>query len=167
MDKDNVISQSIIEAAKKLMQQYGLSKTTMEDIAKAAGKGKSTLYYHFKSKEEIFDEVIGQEMDSFFKEVKLAVDQETTLHTKLKTYVVRKIQSLQQKVNLYRFAIETDALTLQINTQFRRLRERYDHQEVALILSILELGMTQGVIRQLKEAELAMLAELLVTWVRG
>ena len=32
MEKDEIIIQSIIDAAKKLMQQYGLSKTTMEDI---------------------------------------------------------------------------------------------------------------------------------------
>ena len=70
MTKDEIIIQAIIDAAKKLIQQYGLNKTTMEDIAKAAGKGKSTLYYYFKSKEDIFDEVIKQEMDDFFGQVK-------------------------------------------------------------------------------------------------
>ena len=50
--KDELIVQDIINGAKKLVQQYGLKKTTMEDIAKAAGKSKSTLYYYFKDKED-------------------------------------------------------------------------------------------------------------------
>ena len=43
MDKEEIIVSEIIESAKKLFQQYGLRKTTMEDIAKSTGKGKSTL----------------------------------------------------------------------------------------------------------------------------
>jgi AcrR family transcriptional regulator len=39
MERNEIVNQSIIDAAKKLIQQYGFSKTTMEDIAKAAGKG--------------------------------------------------------------------------------------------------------------------------------
>ncbi|MBK7652520.1 MAG: helix-turn-helix transcriptional regulator [Flammeovirgaceae bacterium] len=90
MDKDEIIIQSIIDAAKKLMQQYGLSKTTMEDIAKAAGKGKSTLYYYFKSKEEIFDAVINQEMDDFFTTVKTAVNKQVDATEMLKAYMIAK-----------------------------------------------------------------------------
>ena len=53
LNKDEIIKAKILEGADKLFQKYGLGKTTMEDIAKDAGKGKSTLYYYFKSKEEI------------------------------------------------------------------------------------------------------------------
>ncbi len=38
----------------------------MEDIAKAAGKGKSTLYYYYTSKDEIFNAVIEDEMHEDF-----------------------------------------------------------------------------------------------------
>ena len=55
MTKEEIIVQEVLNGAKQLMQQYGLKKTTMEDIAKSVGKSKSTLYYYFKDKEEIFD----------------------------------------------------------------------------------------------------------------
>ena len=106
----------------------------MEDIARAAGKGKSTLYYYFKSKEEIFDEVIKQEMDDFFHSVKNAVDLQTDPVEKLKTYLVVKINTLKDKANLYRFTIETHHV--EISNQFTVLRDRYDHQETELIASI-------------------------------
>ncbi|PZR32764.1 MAG: hypothetical protein DI538_19000 [Azospira oryzae] len=54
MEKVDIAERDIINSAKKLMQQYGLKKTTMDDIAKAAVKSKSTLYYYFKDKEDIF-----------------------------------------------------------------------------------------------------------------
>ena len=38
----------------ELFTKYGIDKTTMENIAEAAGKGKSTLYYYFKTKEDVF-----------------------------------------------------------------------------------------------------------------
>lgn len=46
--------QSIIDAAEKLFLQYGYRRTTVEDIAKAAGIAKGSVYMHFDSKEAIF-----------------------------------------------------------------------------------------------------------------
>ncbi|OYW78704.1 MAG: TetR family transcriptional regulator, partial [Sphingobacteriia bacterium 32-37-4] len=47
MVKEEIFKEDIIREAQKLFQAYGLKKTTMEDIAKALGKGKSTLYYYY------------------------------------------------------------------------------------------------------------------------
>ena len=167
MSKDEIIVQIIIDASKKLIQQYGLNKTTMEDIAKAAGKGKSTLYYYFNSKEEIFDEVIKQEMDDFFGQVKKAVDKEIDAHDKLKTYIVFKIKTLKNKVSLYRFAIERDPYTVNINEQFSKLRERYDNVEIELISSILELGVKDKLFKIPDSNSIKVLSELMVTCIRG
>ena len=41
----------------------------MEDIAKAIGKGKSTLYYYYKSKSEVFQDVIIREADEVINSV--------------------------------------------------------------------------------------------------
>jgi AcrR family transcriptional regulator len=167
VSKDEIIVQIIIDASKKLIQQYGLNKTTMEDIAKAAGKGKSTLYYYFNSKEEIFDEVIKQEMDDFFGQVKKAVDKEIDAHDKLKTYIVFKIKTLKNKVSLYRFAIERDPYTVNINEQFSKLRERYDNVEIELISSILELGVKDKLFKIPDSNSIKVLSELMVTCIRG
>ena len=62
MTNDNNQKEIIIAAATTLFSRFGLDKTTMEDIAKAAKKGKSSLYYYFKSKEQVFAEVIRKEI---------------------------------------------------------------------------------------------------------
>lgn len=44
---------AILDAAERLIGVLGYSKTTMDDVAKAAGVGKRTIYVHFPAKEEV------------------------------------------------------------------------------------------------------------------
>jgi len=48
----------IILTASRIFSHYGFRKTTMEEISKALKKGKSSIYYYFGSKEEIFEAII-------------------------------------------------------------------------------------------------------------
>lgn len=164
--KDEIIVQDIINGAKKLMQQYGLKKTTMEDIAKAAGKSKSTLYYYFKDKEEIFDRVINLEIDEFFQTVKITVNKQVDAISMLKAYIVTKVKTLRDKTNLYSFAIEND-LQGRVNKEFTNLRNRYDNEEKKLIGSILTKGVESKLFTNEITPEIDTLSELLVSCVRG
>lgn len=166
MEKEEMIVQDIISGAKKLIQQYGLKKTTMEDIAKAAGKGKSTLYYYFKDKEEIFDRVINLEIDEFFKVVQTAVNKQPDAISMLKAYIVTKVKTLREKTNLYSFAIEND-LQGRINQEFTNLRNRYDNEEKKLIGSILTKGVESNLFTKDIVPETDTLSKLLVSCIRG
>lgn len=45
---------AILEGAKTVFLSQGFGLATMDDVAKAAGVGKQTVYRHFKSKEALF-----------------------------------------------------------------------------------------------------------------
>jgi len=47
----------ILEAAAKCFSKGGYAKTTMDKIAEEAGVSKGALYWHFRSKEELFVEL--------------------------------------------------------------------------------------------------------------
>ena len=51
-----------IEVARELFAKNGLEATTMNDIAKASGRGRRTLYTYFRHKEEIYYAVIEEEL---------------------------------------------------------------------------------------------------------
>ena len=167
MKNDDLVIQTILTTAKTLFQQFGFNKTTMEDIASAAGKGKSTLYYYFKNKDAIFNEVIRLEMDDLFRTVQEAVDFQHDTIGKLKNYMVTKVTIVHQQVNLYRFTIEQDVKQVQINNQFTKLRERYDLKEKKLLAGILSHGVDAGVFSISNKDEIDLLAEILVTCIRG
>jgi AcrR family transcriptional regulator len=59
----NEVYETVINVARKVFLRYGYKKTSIDDIAKAAKLGKGTIYYYFKSKEEVFMAVI-QKNDS-------------------------------------------------------------------------------------------------------
>ena len=52
--------EEILDAAEKLFAAKGFDNTSTGDILDAVGIARGTLYYHFKSKEEILDGVIGR-----------------------------------------------------------------------------------------------------------
>ena len=54
--------QRLIEVARELFAKNGLEATTMNDIAKASGRGRRTLYTYFRQKEEIYYAVIEEEL---------------------------------------------------------------------------------------------------------
>lgn len=53
----------ILDAAERLIGALGYSKTTMDDVARAAGVGKRTIYVHFPTKEEVVLSTIDRIVD--------------------------------------------------------------------------------------------------------
>jgi AcrR family transcriptional regulator len=50
--------QKLYEAAVELIAEQGFSATTVDDIALRAGVAKGTVYYNFKSKTDLFEELL-------------------------------------------------------------------------------------------------------------
>ncbi|MBX9444595.1 multidrug efflux transporter transcriptional repressor AcrR [Dickeya chrysanthemi] len=47
----------IMDAAMRLFSEHGVSSTSLSDIATAAGVTRGAIYWHFKNKAELFDEI--------------------------------------------------------------------------------------------------------------
>jgi TetR/AcrR family transcriptional regulator len=50
--------EKILKVATKLFAKYGFSGTSMDEIAERVGIRKASLYHHFSSKQEIYEELI-------------------------------------------------------------------------------------------------------------
>lgn len=100
--KDELVKEEILKQAQGLFKQFGIKKTTMDDIAKACGKAKSTLYHYFKSKEEVFDGVVYMELNNLREIVKQRVEEKTSLMDKVNTYIIEFYKEIINKVNIYR-----------------------------------------------------------------
>ncbi|MBV9987718.1 MAG: TetR/AcrR family transcriptional regulator [Chitinophagaceae bacterium] len=164
MTKDDMIREEILREAQKLFQQYGLRKTTMEDIAKAMGKGKSTLYYYYSSKEEIFDAVVMKEMEEVFRNVQQAVQKAGSAEDKLKAFTLTKIRSVQKKLNLCKLVRGE----MQDNMRcMKHLHAQYDTRETQLVKEILSYGVSNGEFTKQIGKELDILPSVMVSSLRG
>lgn len=137
ISKEEQLREESILAAQKLFQQYGLHKTTMEDIAKAMGRGKSTLYYYYKSKDEIFDAVITKEIDELFKKTRAAVEKVTSAEEKLKAYFSVSLKTVKSKANLYKIV---RGEMLENLSQLGFLIKKFNTREIQSVKEILLLG---------------------------
>lgn len=162
--KDELVKADILHAAEKLFQQFGLRKTTMEDIARSLGKGKSTLYYYYTNKEEIFDAVVLKEMWEVFEVTKGAVEEAHTAPHKLKAFAITKIEALKQKSNLYQ--IVTGEVK-ESHRCFESARKEYHQQEMRLVTSILKYGINTGEFNEEIEQDIDVLSVVLVSAFAG
>lgn len=163
-DKEDSIRDEILQEAQKLFRQYGVRKTTMEDIAKAMGKGKSTLYYYYSSKEDIFDAVILKEMGEVFNSVKQAVEKAASAEDKLKAFSLTKIKLVQKRVNLCKVVKGEMQDTMHC---IKHLHAEYNNQEVSLVKNILAFGVQNGEFHKSIGRELDILPEVMVSSLRG
>ena len=87
---------AILDASRELFARFGYKKTTMEDIAMALRKGKSSLYYYFKNKEEIFQAVIELESELLYSRLKEVVAGNSAAPEKLRAYVKVRMETIGQ-----------------------------------------------------------------------
>ncbi len=127
----------IMSVANNLFARYGFSKTTMNDIAEAAGKAKSSLYHYFQGKEQVFQAILDKEYNLLKKEIGHAISLEDTPHLKLKSFFITRMKVLKNIANFYA-AIKDEYL--EHYSFIEKLRENHNREEMEVIKSILESG---------------------------
>lgn len=131
----------IIDAARQVFLRYGFFKTTMEDISRAVGKGKSSLYYYFKSKEEIFEVVLAEELQPHFAEAEQILSEVNDPQQMFYQYLLLRMKILKQLVELY--YIEPNGY-FEHFAFIEKIRRNYDEMEKGYIKRILEFGNNKG-----------------------
>jgi len=145
------IRDEVVLAAQKRFQRYGFRKTTMDEIANAARKGKSTLYYYFKSKEEVFEAVVEKEALSLRVELETSTAKCGSAKEKLAVYIHTRMEGFKNWGNFYE-ALKDEYLS---NLGFiEKIRTKYDKNEIESISRIIREGMESKEFRSLN-AELA------------
>jgi len=127
----------ITNISQKIFSKYGLIKTTVDEIAKAARMGKATLYHYFKSKEDIYREVVEKENIILTQKINDAMEKKKGPKEKLKAYVKTRMKYLREFANIH------SALTDEYLDHYafiEKLREKSFKQEIKTVQSILIEG---------------------------
>jgi AcrR family transcriptional regulator len=127
----------IIVSAGQIFSYYGYKKTTMDEIAKALKMGKSSIYYYFESKEEIFEAVVLNEANILRNELTTAIKSVESPIDKMKNYVFVRMKSFEKLANYYNAIFDKN---LDHFDFIERIREKYDREELAILRLILYHG---------------------------
>ncbi len=160
LDKDEV-KEAIVNVARHIFSRFGFRKTTMDEIAIASKKGKSSIYYYFASKEEIFQAVVEKEALILKQELINAINQADSPANKLKAHVLIRMRTMEKLANFYS-AIKDDYLS---HLDFiEKIRKKYDQEEIQMMENILKEGV-QNNIFEIDDTSLAAIA--IVTALKG
>ena len=99
----------ILRVAARIFGKYGFQKTTMDEVARTAHKAKGSVYYHFRSKEDLFLAVVSEEIERL-KEALLEVSSKKASATgMIRDYMLTRMKVLEGAVN-YHETLKADFL---------------------------------------------------------
>ena len=88
----NRTKRKIFETSMNLFATKGYDATSIEEITSIVGVAKGTLYYHFSSKEEIFNFLIEEGMKLLQNSMTIKVERCHTLKDKLRAILLIQIK---------------------------------------------------------------------------
>jgi AcrR family transcriptional regulator len=127
----------ILLSAQEVFTRYGYGKCTMDDIAREMGKGKSSIYYYFTSKEDIFKAVVEKEILLMKTRILDAVSQKADPREKLKAYVLERMHWVKNMKKLYT-ALLNELITQPVFVE--QIRKETDQVEINIVTNILDQG---------------------------
>lgn len=139
---------AIIEVARRQFTQHGYKRTVIDEIVREVGIAKGTFYFHFKSKEELFFDVIETLLGSMWKTCYETLAKETTCVGKLKVAIRFGLEVMEQEP-LYKRLVTGDLEYRLLHKLVERPQIRQDIDEAYdYIRTVLKEGIENGELRQ-------------------
>ena len=158
--KEDFVRMQIIEASKTVFKKHGYKKATMNHIAKASDKGRSTLYYYYQNKNEVFEAFVKAEYEKRIKETSNNVSKEYSIEKNLSTYRKIKLEHLIALSSNYTSILkdlkENDIFLYHLLADIRA-------KEVRIIENCIHWALEKNEIKPISKKDISFLAFALVT----
>jgi len=141
VDKD-AYRNKIVKISGQIFSRYGFKKTTMDEIAKELKMGKSSVYYYFKSKEDIFEAVVLYEANVLRNELTKSIKSVDSPVDKMKNYVFVRMKAFEKLANYYNAIFDKNLAHFDF---IESIREKYDREELAILRLIIYDGVRKKV----------------------
>jgi AcrR family transcriptional regulator len=167
--QEDILPEQILQAALQLYLKHGLKKVTMDDVSKVIGKSRSTIYYYFKNRDEIFEAVMEALILEVMEGIEQAVEKADTIEDQIRAFCLAKIKTSESKKAVFRSmeaGMDADEISKHAQTM-GAVHMRLIKLETACIKKFLSPAISKGVIRSLKPKEQDMFVFILLSSVRG
>ena len=158
------MKQQILFAAKSVFIRYGYNKVSMDDIAKALGKSRSTLYHYFKNKKEVFELIAFTEFKQIMQLAELEVQKKKSIQDNLIDYYSKKADCANELVVAYSSLAEEVKAHKDV---FYEISKMQVEAEASVLRRILEWAIEQKEINTGKERDITFLSRVLATALRS
>jgi AcrR family transcriptional regulator len=136
--------EQILESSLGLFRRYGVRKTTVADIAEAAGIGKGSVYLEFAGKEDVFFALIEEHERGILAEVQAVAAGEGPVGCRLtEAALVRPRRNLQEMGQLP----EAFEMLASLRGPFAKRVRPYQQQCIEVVTSLIAEGCREGAFR--------------------
>ena len=130
----------ILVGALSVFKEKGLEGATMDQIASAAGFGKATLYYYFKSKEEVLSAILVDGWQNIWESLEPVIAEEGSPRKTFVNVLIKIAENAQNRPGLFEFLFNVPK-AIKLDDQPWK---DYQHKLYAIIQGLLEDGVKQG-----------------------
>lgn len=152
MRKRDITKAKIGEAAMQCFAKWGLEKTTLEDIAKVIGLNKSSLYYYYKNKEDIFIEAALEEGERYISSLQLQTVQKQGIEEQVWYYMQSRFEYYMNVLNFN--AVSTETLHKML-PRFFELYEALMKREKTFLAKLIQAAIEKKEIAPVNATEIA------------
>lgn len=140
------VREGIIKAAEKHFSLLGFEKTTLDDICGENGKCKTSVYYHFKNKHDIFKSVIEKEFNEVRGDLEAVIQRKDVSRLEeMRLYLRTRLSSIQRQGAFSHFASSRYAYgSNPVSRAVSEARSRFDQWERNYLELSLRAGISDG-----------------------
>lgn len=136
----------ILNAAIAVFIRNGYEKSSMEEIAAEAKIGKTTIYYYFSSKEEMFVMAVCEAYNRFFGELDSRLSQVTGFEQRFRTVLMLPLRYIFENIPVLQEA--QLRLSKSYYDEIIALREGGRQHLIQILRSLFEDGMAEGILSE-------------------
>ena len=158
--------EQILSAARRCFIESGYHPTRMDDIARAAGLSKGGVYFHFKSKQEVFESLVDEEFQAYMRFLEEVTSGSALVAEKMQNIAAHYMEYFNAAPDAPRFFIVMGEMALRDEALASKLLE----MQTAFIVQVSKLidqGVAEGMLRPTDSRTVAALLKALLDGVEG
>ncbi len=161
----------ILEAGEKLFAKKGFYPTTMEEVARAAGLAKGTIYLHFDDKRDLFFSIIEKKLDILLEKIEKEMRKDEFPSQRIKLAIGIHLRFLEENRDFFKIM---QALPESLKQEMeRKLKGRVIEKQsryVEILDQLIRKGIRNQEIKPLDSRKLAvilvgMMHSLTIYWI--
>jgi AcrR family transcriptional regulator len=147
----------ILDAAMIVFSRKGFHQARMDDIVKQSGLSKGTIYWYFRSKDEIITTILGDHFEREFTNLGEIHNGEGSASERLLKFMRISLSDLIPMLKHMPLVYEFYAFALREETVHNTLK-KYFRSYVELLIPIIQQGIDSGEFRSINTREAAIAA---------
>ena len=145
----------ILEAARRRFLRFGARKTTMDEVAREAGCSRTTLYAHFRNKEDLYASLLEQDAEEFIQEASGVLATDASAGRKIRR-VVEIARRTYARNHVMRLALAAD-VEMSLEPVAHAFTRDQEQRIIDLLRQVRDQGVAEGSLRRIDSERVAYL----------